>query len=83
MVFYGEYGTDFLCEFGDMYEKYYYSLESVFSHALKLMRTFEYEETLIFEQRLKAVVKKSEHMGWGYYDAISDMVSEAYPSSQI
>lgn len=80
MVCYVEYGTDFLCEFGDMYEQYYCSLESVFSNALKLMKTFEYEDILSFEQRLQAVVKKSEHMGWGYYDAISDMLNEAYPS---
>ena len=79
MVCYVEYGTDFLCEFGDMYEQYYCSLESVFSNALKLMKTFEYQEVISFEQRLHVVVKKAEHMGWGYYDAISDMLNEAYP----
>jgi hypothetical protein len=47
------------------------------------MKTFEYEEILSFEQRFRAVVKKSEHMGWGYYDAISDMLNEVYPTSQI
>ncbi len=36
-----KYGTDFLCEFGNMYEQYYCSLESVFSNALKLMKTDE------------------------------------------
>jgi DNA repair exonuclease SbcCD ATPase subunit len=30
MVYYIECDTDFLCEFGDMYEQYYISLESVF-----------------------------------------------------
>ena len=72
--------TDFLCEFGDMYEQYYCSLESVFSNALKLMKTFKYQEVISFEQRLHVVVKKAEHMGWGYYDAISDMLNEAYPT---
>lgn len=80
MVCYVEYGTDFLCEFGDMYEQYYCSLESVFSNALKLMKTFEYEEIISFEQRLRAIIKKSEHMGWGYYDTISDIFNEAYPT---
>ena len=83
MVCYVEYGTDFLCEFGDMYEQYYCSLESVFSNALKRMKSFEYQEVISFEQRLHIVVKKAEHMGWGYYDAISDMLNEAYPTSQI
>ena len=49
MVCYVEYGTEFLCEFGDIYEQYYYSLESVFSNALKLMKTFEYQEVISFE----------------------------------
>ena len=83
MVCYVEYGTDFLCEFGDMYEQYYCSLESVFNNALKLMKAFEYQEVISFEKRLHVVVKKAEHMGWGYYDAISDMLNEAYPTSQI
>lgn len=77
MVCYVEYGTDFLCEFGDMYEQYYCSLESVFSNILKLMNNFEHEEISNFEQRLRIVVKKAEHMGWGYYDSISDMLNTA------
>lgn len=80
MVCYVEYGTDFLCEFGDMYEQYYYSLESVFSNALKLMKTFEYEEVAHFEKRLQVVVKKADSTGWGYCDAIADMLKEAYPT---
>ena len=43
------------------------------------MKTFEYQEVISFEQRLHVVVKKAEHMGWGYYDAILDMLNEAYP----
>lgn len=76
MICYVEYGTDFLCEFGDMYEQYYCSLESVFSNVLKLMKNFEHTEIANFENRLRSVVKKSRHMGWGYYDAISDMLAD-------
>lgn len=54
-----------------MNEQYYCSLESVFSNVLKLMKDFE--------ERLGTVVKKAEYMGWGYYDAISDMLDTAYP----
>jgi hypothetical protein len=45
------------------------------------MRTFEYQEVITFKQRLYVVLKKAEHMIWGYYDAISDMLNEAYPTS--
>lgn len=79
MICYVEYGTDFLCDSGDMYEQYYCSLESVFYDALKLMKTFQYEEIISFKLRLEAVVKQAEDIGWGYYDTISDMLNEAYP----
>jgi hypothetical protein len=79
MVHYVECGTDFLCEFGDAYEQYYISLESVFEHVLKIMKEFEEADMQGFIQRLKVVVKKAdEYTGWGYYDAISDMLYQAY-----
>ncbi len=27
----------------------------------------------------KNIVKKAEDMGWGYYDAIEEMLNHAYP----
>ena len=76
MIYYVECGTDFLCEFGDMYEQYYMSLESVFNNALKIMKQFDAPEVGDFTARLKTVVKKAEDMGWGYHDAISLMLEE-------
>ena len=81
MIYYVECGTDFLCEFGDMYEQYYISLESVFENALKIMEELDKEEVEDFIQRLRVVVKKAEDMGWGYYDEISCMLNEAYEGS--
>ncbi|WP_375333150.1 MULTISPECIES: hypothetical protein [unclassified Candidatus Tisiphia] len=63
MVYYVECGTDFLCEFGDMYEQYYISLESVFENTIKIMQQFDETEMGYFIQRLHVVVKKAEHMG--------------------
>ena len=80
MVHYVECGTNFLCEFGDMYEQYYISLESVFEKALTLMKQQEELEITAFISRLGVVVKKARDMGWGYYDTISDLLDEAYPS---
>lgn len=78
MICYVEYGTDFLCEFGDMHDQYYYSLESVFNNALKLIESSEHKDMLSFKKRLNDVVKKSEDLGYGYYDSISDMLNEAF-----
>ena len=80
MVYYVECGTNFLCEVGDMYAQYYYSLAAVFGDALKIMCQYTKEEVTDYIHRLKIVVKKSYHMGWGYYDEISEMLDEAYPS---
>lgn len=79
MVYYVEAGTDFLCEFGDMYEQYYMSLESIFGNALKLMKQFPDHDVETFIERLRLVVKNASGMGWGYYDSISEMLQEAYP----
>jgi len=78
MVYYVECGTDFLCEFGDMYEQYYCSLESVFANCIKTMQQFDAEVVQDFAQRLGVVVNKASHMGWGYYDTISEMLDEIY-----
>ncbi|WP_375331264.1 hypothetical protein [Candidatus Tisiphia endosymbiont of Oplodontha viridula] len=83
MVYYVECGTDFLCEFGDMYEQYYISLESVFENTIKIMQQFDETEMGYFIQRLHVVVKKAEHMGWGYYDAISEMLNSVYEETII
>ena len=61
-----------------MHEEYYYSLESVFSNALTLMKSFAYEEVIAFEKRLHVVIKKAKHMCGGYYDAISYIINETY-----
>lgn len=79
MVCYVEFGTDFLCDYGDMYEQYYASLESVFDNVLKLMQKIDLKHISYFEDRLRTVVKKASGMGWGYYDAISEMLDKAYP----
>lgn len=79
MVYYVECGTDFLCEFGDTYEQYYNSLESVFENALKLMKKSALPDIQGFVDRLIKVVHKARHMGWGYFDNISAMLQEAYP----
>ena len=61
-----------------MYEQYYCSLESVFANCIKTMQQFDAEIMQDFAQRLSVVVNKASHMGWGYYDTISEMLDEAY-----
>lgn len=78
MIYYVECGTDFLCEYGDMYEQYYMSLESVFDDVLKIMKQYPREEIQDFIERLKIILKKSDHMGWGYHDTLSQSFQNIY-----
>ncbi|MCF6766646.1 hypothetical protein L3V82_12785 [Thiotrichales bacterium 19S3-7] len=78
MVYYVECGTEFLCEYGDMYEQYYMSLESVFENVLKKLKVYEVDQIADFIARLEKVVRKAYDMGWGYYDNISYMLNNAY-----
>lgn len=71
MIYYVECGTDLLEEYGDMSESYYASLESVFDHVIKLIKHYHFEEVQDFIERLKNIMKKSEHRGWGYEDSLS------------
>jgi hypothetical protein len=46
------------------------------------MKNFEYAEIYNFEVRLSAVVKKSKHIGWGYYDSILNMLNSGVLSQK-
>ena len=83
MVYYLECGTDFLCQYGDMYEQYYDSLESVFENTLQLIKQQDQVATKHFLIRLDIVVKKSDGTGYGYYDTISDLLSDFYQETPI
>lgn len=78
MVYYVECGTNFSCEFGDMDETYYASLESMFDKAVALMKKQSTHEVEDFIRRLRVVVQKASSFGWGYHDTISVILEDAY-----
>lgn len=78
MVYYVECGTDFSCEFGDIDEPYYASLESMFEKAVALMQKQPAYDIEDFIRRLKVVIRKASSFGWGYHDTISDIFEKAY-----
>ena len=79
MIYYVEVGNDFTCEYGDMYEQYYISLETVFDQSIAL--TKKHDETMVYHfiERLYFIVRKANGLGWGYYDALHDSFSKNYP----
>lgn len=78
MVYYVQTGTDYIVKYGDMYEQYYDSLESVFADVIKLMSKCPKDQVLAFVKRLQDIVEDSKDVGWGYHDTIADMFYEYY-----
>lgn len=66
-LFYVETGTDLTARYGDMYESFYNSLNSMFdSFYGDLKKHPKLYDT--FEARIKHVLSQASGTGWGYYD---------------
>ena len=71
MVFYVEQGMEIGEEYGDIYEAFYLSMESMFQHVIKMLN--EYPDLIPkFKGRLDAVIDRSCE-GWGHKDTLEDM----------
>lgn len=79
MVYYVECGNQFTVDYGDIDEAFYESLDAMFTQVVKTLQKSDEQTVARFLPRLKAVVRQAEGMGWGYYDAISDTLEEAFP----
>jgi hypothetical protein len=76
MFCYVETGILFTNDFGDIDDRFYSSLESVFGQSLLLMK----KENLLdeFEVRANKMLEDTSHIGWGFYDTLSDIYFEFY-----
>jgi hypothetical protein len=79
MTYYVECGTQFTVDYGDIEEGFYASLESMFTQVVKTIQNSDQETIDQFLPRLKGIVRQARGIGWGYYDAISDTLEEAFP----
>ena len=80
MVYAVECGNNFTLEYGDINEQFYTNLESLFRKTAQLLKTMDKGTIDAFLPRLLDVVEKSDGIGWGYHDGISDAIYEAFPS---
>lgn len=72
MLYYVEIGTEFTNTYGDIDEKFYSSMVSMYR---KVVGACDQDEKIydIFADRLYAVVDESEGIGWGYHEALDDL----------
>lgn len=74
-LYYVEVGTDITDEFGDLYDGFYNSMESMFDSFCKevIKHPAWYPH---FADRMNVLCKITRDMGWGYGDVISSCVEE-------
>ena len=76
MLYYVESGTKFTCEYGDIDENFYNSLETVLYDFSELISSKAEEYLENFRERLEELKTKASEIGWGYGDTVGDIVSE-------
>jgi hypothetical protein len=71
-LYYVEIGTEFTNTYGDIDERFYYSMESMYS---QVVTECDQDEKLFttFKERLLSVVQDSDQIGWGYHDTLCDL----------
>lgn len=83
MIHFVECGTRYTLNFGDMWEEFYDSLESMFNRAVKMLQKMDERTVKTFLPRLEKLVRDTDGMGWGYHDGLTDTLSEAFPDVEI
>lgn len=74
MLTYVENGTRFTCEYGDIDEAFYNSLDSVLAELARLLVKEGPELHPRFQERLQQVEYAASNIGWGYGDSVREQV---------
>lgn len=74
MIYYVEQGTEFTRKYGEFHVQFYTSMKSMYRNVIKLLNNWG-DKSFIekFMPRLKAIVTKTEGMGWGYHDTLGEI----------
>jgi len=78
-LYYVETGTDITNEFGDMDERFYSSMESMFARFCKHINKHPVHFKA-FRDRLINLEAASAGIGWGYSDSLGDMIYDLVES---
>ena len=80
MILYVETANRFTVEYGDMWEQFYISVETMFGNCIKQLEVLKNNGIDIdgFIDRLEKVVISANGIGWGYYDTLKELLYEAY-----
>ena len=73
---YVEYGVKCTLQYGDIDERFYSSMESMFRASLEDMK--EHGLLNMFETRCEEVQEKTSDIGWGFGDCVTDLFEEFF-----
>jgi hypothetical protein len=76
LMTYVENGVRFTCEYGDIDERFYNSVESALNELSTLLRKKARKLYPQFCERLANMEKLTDGIGWGFHDAVADVVGE-------
>jgi len=78
MLLHVERGTQFTNDFGDIDEPFYIALETMLGNAIELMFKSPNPEALYeqFSRRFQMLERAASEIGWGYGDAVSEMIAD-------
>ncbi|WP_052429275.1 DUF6155 family protein [Paenibacillus borealis] len=74
MIFTVECGVDFTVSFGDIDEKFYRTISSIYEQALKYIVDYQLEEE--FVDRCNELTQSSQGIGWGFADGMMELYSD-------
>ena len=78
MLHYVEQGVEFTNTYGDIDERFYISMETMYEKVITICN--EEEEFIhIFEERLREIVTAKDGIGWGFHDQLSGLFGELDP----
>lgn len=77
MLYYVQCGNDITLEFGDMDERFYDSMGSMFgSIVAKLLSQADADLVAVWLPQLEREAHRVRHFGWGYGDALQEDIAE-------
>ncbi|MBC2705126.1 DUF6155 family protein [Desulfobacula sp.] len=79
MMFYVENGVEFTCDYGDIDERFYNSMESMFESILKFVQKHNLGKN--FQTRCKKIVDDTDGIGWGFHDQLGYLYHFYFPRS--
>lgn len=74
MLHYVECGIQFSDDYGDIYDSFYNSMESVFENFVEIVNKMPVGDYYFSVQsRVDDMIERTRDMGWGFYDDLDDL----------